>query len=187
MPENIVIFMGYGKEKIMITKKMEAELNEQINKELYSSYLYLSMSSYCASTGFMGFANWMRIQAQEELAHAMKIFDYVIERGGNAELKTVEQPDSTWINLTNVFEATLKHEQFITSSINHLMEVAISEKDFASMAFLNWYVNEQIEEEATADELLKKLQYIAEDKNAMLTLDKELSTRVFTPIATTEA
>ena len=171
----------------MLTKKMEAELNEQINKELFSSYLYLSMSAYCAQTGFMGFANWMRIQAQEETDHAMKLFDYVLERGGCLELKTIEQPDSTWINLTNVFEATLKHEQFITSSINHLMEVAMEEKDFATIAFLNWYVNEQIEEEATADELVKKLQFVADDKNAMLTLDKELAARVYTPLATTEA
>jgi len=171
----------------MLTKRMEEELNEQINKEMYSSYLYLSMSSYCAQTGFMGFANWMRVQAQEELDHAMKIFDYVIERGGCPVLKTIEQPDATWINLTNVFEATLKHEQFVTSCINHLMGVAMEEKDFASISFLNWYVDEQIEEEANADELVKKLQFVAEDKNAMLTLDKELAARVYTPIATTQA
>lgn len=166
----------------MITKRMEEELNEQINKELYSSYLYLSMSAYCAATGFMGFANWMRVQAQEELAHAMKIFDYIIERGGDAKLAAVNQPDATWINLTNVFEATLKHERFISASINHLMEVAMEEKDFASMSFLNWYIDEQIEEEANADELLKKLQFISEDKNAMLLMDKDLATRVFVPI-----
>ena len=183
MPESIVTFMGYGKEKTMLTKKMEAELNEQVNKELYSSYLYLSMSAYCNETGFLGFANWMRVQAQEELAHAMKLFDHILERGGEVKLATVNQPDAQWINLTNVFEATLKHEQFITSSINHLMEVATEEKDFASVSFLTWYINEQIEEEANADELLKKLKFIGDDKNAMLTLDKELSTRVFVPIA----
>ena len=183
MLENIVIYMGYGKELIMLTKKMETELNEQINKELYSSYLYLSMSAYCAEVGFAGFANWMRIQAKEELDHAMKLFDYILERGGNAFLAKIEQPDATWTNMTNVFEATLKHEQFITSSINHLMEVATEEKDFASMSFLNWYVCEQIEEEANADELLKKLQFAGDDKNAVLMLDKELAARVYTPLA----
>jgi len=181
-----VICMGYGKEKKMLSKKMEAEFNEQINKEMYSAYLYLAMATYCANTGFMGFANWMRVQTQEEMAHAMKMYDYVIERGGNVELFTINQPDQTWANLTNVFEATLKHEQFVTSCINHLMEVAMEEKDFASIAFLNWYVNEQIEEEANADELVKKLQFIANDKNAMLLLNNELSARVFTPIATAE-
>jgi len=183
MPANIVIYMGYGKERTMLTKKMETELNEQINKELYSSYLYLSMSAYCAEVGFAGFANWMRIQAKEELDHAMKLFDYILERGGNAFLAKIEQPDATWVNMTNVFEATLKHEQFITSSINHLMEVATEEKDFAAMSFLNWYVCEQIEEESNADELLKKLQFAGDDKNAVLMLDKELAARVYTPIA----
>ncbi len=184
MPVNIVTCMGYGKEKIMISKKMEAELNGQINKELYSSYLYLSMSAYCMEEGFSGFANWLRIQAMEERDHAMKIFDHVLERGGHVELQTVEQPASDWINFVNIFEATLKHEQFITSSINHLMEVANEEKDFASMSFLNWYVNEQIEEEANADELYKKIKYVSDDKNAMLQMDKDLAARVYTaPVA----
>ncbi len=180
---NTVIYMGYGKEITMLTKKMEAELNGQINKELYSSYLYLSMSAYCNSIGFLGFANWLRIQAKEELDHAMKLFDFILERGGNASLATVEQPDAEWVNLSNVFDATLKHEQFITSSINHLMEIAVEEKDFASMSFLNWYVSEQIEEEANAEEIVRKLQFVGDDKNAMLTLDKELAARVYTPLA----
>jgi len=170
----------------MLSKKMEEEFNGQVNKELYSAYLYLSMSSYCAATGFMGFANWMEVQAKEELDHAMKMYDHIIERGGNAKLATIQQPDAVWANLTNVFEATLKHEQFVTSCINHLMEIAVAEKDFASMNFLNWYINEQIEEEANADELVKKLQFIGDDKNALLSLNTELAARVYTPVTTTE-
>jgi len=182
----IVIFMGCGKEKIMISKKMEAEINEQINKELYSAYLYLAMANYSASTGLMGFANWMRVQVQEEMAHAMKMYDYVIEPRGNVELTAIDQPSQlTWNSLLDMFEATLKHEQFVTSRIHHLVEVATAEKDYAAIHFLNWFVNEQVEEEAHADELVKKLQFIADDKNAMLSLNNELAARVFVPIATT--
>ena len=143
---NIVIFMGFGKEKIMLSKKMEAEFNAQINKEMYSAYLYLSMSTYCAGVGCCGYASWLKAQANEDMEHAMKMYDYVLERGGEVVLEAIEKPQAAWSSIIDVCENVLKHEQYVTSCINHLMEVAIEEKDYAANSFLTWYVNEQIEE-----------------------------------------
>lgn len=170
----------------MLSNKMEMEYNKQINREMYSAYLYLSMSAYCASIGFMGFSNWMKVQAEEEMFHAMKMYDYVIERGGEISLEIIDKPDAKWDNLLAVFQAVYKHEQFVTSCINNLMGFAMDEKDFASVSFLSWYVNEQIEEEASADELCKKIEYAFDDKNAMLLLNDQAATRVFVAPATNE-
>ena len=172
--------MGFGKEFVMNEKLADA-LNEQINKEMFSAYLYLSMSAYCASIGLTGFANWMRVQYDEEFFHATKIFNYLIERGHKVELKAIEKPENNWSDIINVFEATYKHEQFITSSINKLMYIAFEVKDYAAQSFLSWYINEQVEEEANADELLKKLQLIKGDYNALLNIDKDCAARVFVP------
>ena len=161
----------------MLSKKMEAEFNSQINKEMYSAYLYLAMSTYCANVGCCGYANWLKVQAQEEMTHAMKMYDFVLERGGEVVLEAIEKPQSQWSGLVDVCEAVLKHEQYVTSCINHLMEVAIEEKDYASNSFLTWYVNEQIEEEANADELCKKTRFAGEDKNAILLLNEQLAAR----------
>ena len=177
MPENIVIFMGYGKEKTMLSKKMEAEFNAQINKEMYSAYLYLAMSTYCANVGCCGYASWLKAQANEEMEHAMKMYDYVLERGGEVVLEAIEKPQTSWNNILDVCENVLKHEQYVTSCINHLMDVAVEEKDYASNSFLTWYVNEQIEEEANADELCKKTRFAGDDKNAILLLNEKLAER----------
>jgi len=166
----------------MFTKKMEAAINEQINAELYSAYLYLSMSVWCENQNLKGFANWLRVQYQEETAHAMKFFDYVLERGGNVTLKNIDAPASNWKDIIDVFENVLKHEKHITELINNLVQVAIDEKDFATNNMLQWFVNEQVEEEANATEILEQLK-LSEGKGAPLfMMDRELKTRVFTPI-----
>lgn len=165
----------------MITKKVEKALNEQINAELYSSYIYLSMSAYFENQNMKGFANWMRIQAQEELTHAMKFFDFVSERGGKVELKAIDKPESTWKGVLQVIEETYKHELFITSCINNLVNVAIAEKDHATNNFLQWFVSEQVEEEANVSEILEQLKMIDGKGPGLFMLDRELKTRVFVP------
>ncbi len=162
-----------------MNEKLVKALNEQINKEMFSAYLYLSMSAYCASIGLTGFANWMRVQYDEEFFHATKIFNYLIERGEDVELQAIDKPQKSWADIIAVFEATYEHEKFITSSINSLMDIALDVKDYAAQSFLSWYINEQVEEEANADELLKKLKLIKGDYNALLNIDKDCATRVF--------
>jgi len=166
----------------MISKKMETAINDQINAELYSSYLYLSMSSYFQSINFKGFANWMRVQAQEELYHAMKFYDYVNEHGGKVLVKQIEKPPTEWDSPLAVFEYTHKHEQKVTSLINNLVDLAISEKDHTSNSFLQWYINEQVEEESNADELVQKLKMMADTGNGLFMIDQELAKR--TPLFT---
>lgn len=163
----------------MISEKMEKAFLDQINKELYSEYLYLSMKAYFANLNLMGFANWMDVQVQEEHAHAMGMFNYVIERGGKVTLEAIDKPQTDWESALAVFEHILSHEEFVTSRINALMDVAESEKDRASMAFLNWYIKEQVEEEDTVNGILAQLKLIGCDKCALLSLDKELAARVF--------
>ena len=165
----------------MLNEKMEKAFLDQINKELYSEYLYLSMRAYFMSLNLNGFANWMDIQMQEERAHAMGMFNYVFERGGNVVLEAIEKPDNGWNSPLEVFRATLKHEQFVTSRINALLDVAEETKDRAATIFLNWYLKEQVEEEASVGGVLAQLELIGEDKTALLNLDKELATRVFNP------
>ena len=163
----------------MICERMEKAFLEQINKELFSEYLYLSMKAYFANLNLNGFANWMDVQVQEERAHAMGMFDYVLERGGKVELEAINKPQTSWNGPLDVFKAVLAHEQFITSSINALMDVAEETKDRAAMIFLNWYLKEQVEEEANVGNVLAQLELIGDDKNALFALDKELSTRTF--------
>lgn len=163
----------------MISEKMQQAFLEQINKELYSEYLYLSMKAYFANLNLKGFVNWMAIQVQEEHAHAMGMFDYVIERGGRITLDKIERPKNDWSNPLEVFKDVVSHEQYITSQINALYDVADSEKDRAAQLFLNWYVKEQVEEEASAGDILAHLELIKDDTKALLDLDKELSARVF--------
>lgn len=167
----------------MISKKMETALNEQVNAELYSSYLYLSMESYLKDTGLDGFANWMRVQAQEEVAHAMKIYDYIASRGGRANLLAIDAPPKDWGSILTVFEESLKHEQYVTSRINDLMNLAIEEKDHAAQIFLQWFVAEQVEEEESVGALISKLRFVGEKSPALLNIDRELAQRVFTPLS----
>lgn len=165
----------------MITEKMEQAINEQIKWEMYSSYLYLSMSAHFAGEGLPGFAHWMRMQAQEELSHAMKFYDYLLERGGKVTLEAIDQPPSAWSSSLEVLEETLKHEQHVTARINDLVSTAIEQKDYAANIFLQWFVEEQVEEEDSVGEVLDKIRLIGGDGAGMYMLDKEMATRVFTP------
>ncbi|MGC9443905.1 MAG: ferritin [Candidatus Methanospirareceae archaeon] len=171
----------------MITERMEAALNAQINKEIYSAYLYLSMSAYSTYTGLKGFANWFMVQYQEEMTHAMKIYQYVNEQGGRVTLRAIEQPPTEWQSPMDMFEKTLAHEQFVTKSINELVDLALAEKDHATQIFLQWFVTEQIEEEGNDNEIITKLKLIGEDGKGLLMVDKELELRAFTPPAADEA
>ena len=161
----------------MITEKMIQALNKQINAELYSSYLYLSMSAYFQDINLRGFANWMTVQSQEELDHAMKIYDYVLELGKRIELLAIDKPPKEWDSPADAFEATYKHEQQVTGLINKLVDRAIAEKDHATNNMLQWFVAEQIDEEASANEIVQKLKLIGEDGRGLLILDRELGER----------
>ncbi len=163
----------------MINEKLEKAFNVQINKEFYSEYLYLSMQAYFERLNLKGFVNWMSVQVQEERAHAMGMFDYLNQRGGNVQLEAIEKPQIDWTSPLNVFEEVLKHEEYVTSSINALMDVAEETKDRAAMSFLNWYLKEQVEEEDNVGNVLATLKLIGDDKKALLMLDKDLATRTF--------
>ncbi len=163
----------------MLSKKIETAINEQINAEFYSAYLYLSMSSYFEDINLTGFANWMRIQYMEENAHALKLFDYVHERGGKVELKNIEHTPKTWKTPVEIFELTLEHERKVTSLIHDLVNLAIEEKDHATNNMLQWFVSEQVEEEATADEILNRLKMFEGKGPGLFMMDRELATRTF--------
>jgi len=168
----------------MISKKMEKALNGQINAELYSAYLYLSMEAYFRSLNLNGFANWMRVQTQEEMFHVTKMYNFLDERGGRITLKAIDGPPTEWDSPLAVFEAAYAHEQKVTGLINELVNLAIEEKDHASNTFLQWFVNEQVEEEASADNIVQQLQMMKDAPGGMYMLDRELAQRVFTPPAT---
>jgi ferritin len=170
----------------MLSATMEAALNGQLNKEIYSAYLYMSMSAYSSYIGLKGFANWFMVQYQEEMSHAMKFYDYISDQGGRVKLAAIDQPPTEFTSLLAMFEKTLAHEQFVTRSINELVDLAIAEKDHATNIFLQWYVTEQIEEEGNDNDIIAKLKLVGEDGNGLLMLDKELAMRVFTPPATAE-
>ncbi len=167
----------------MISKKLQNAINKQINKELYSEYLYLSMAAYLESIGLEGFANFFKVQVQEERFHTMKFFDYVNERGGRIILEAIDRPQIEFKSPVEIFEIAYKHEQYVTKLINELMEVAIKENDHAAKSFLNWYIDEQVEEEASMDKILNQLKMIGGKGQGMLMLDKELAARTFTPPA----
>jgi ferritin len=163
----------------MLKEKMLNAINEQINAEQYSALLYLSMSSYCSEKGLPSFANWMYIQYQEELTHANKFFNYVIERGEKVELKAIDQMPVDFDGILDVVEKTLEHEQYVTSLINGLMDVAVAESDYATQSFLKWFVDEQVEEEANVTEILDTLKLINGQGNGIFMLDREMRNRTF--------
>lgn len=163
----------------MISEKLEQAFNDQINKEFYSEYLYLSMLAYFERLNLKGFVNWMTVQIQEEHAHAMGMFAYIHNRGGKVELEAIAKPQVDWNSPLHVFEEVLKHEEFVTSRINALMDVAEEVKDRAAISFLNWYLKEQVEEESNVGSVLATLKLIKDDPKALLMLDKELATRTF--------
>ncbi|MBL7215697.1 MAG: ferritin [Phycisphaerae bacterium] len=168
----------------MINKKVEQLINKQINAETYSAYLYWSMSAALEKMNLPGFANWMRVQAQEEMTHAMKFYVHIIERGGTVKLTAIDAPPTEWSGVKAVFEAGLKHEQLVTSLINGLVDLAMQEKDHAANMFLQWFVNEQIEEEKNAMDILGQLEIVGNTAGGLYLLDKEMAARVFTPPAT---
>ncbi|PHR28960.1 MAG: ferritin [Desulfotalea sp.] len=164
----------------MISDKMCKALNNQVNAELFSSYLYLSMSSWFSERSLSGFASWMRVQAQEELSHGMKIYDYILERGGKIEFGTIEQPESKWQAAAEIVEEVAKHEAKVTGLVNDLVDVAFAQKDHATNIFLQWFVAEQVEEEASVGEVLERMKMIDGDSAGMFAMDMELGKRVFT-------
>lgn len=163
----------------MISSKLQDAINEQINKELYSEYLYFSMAAYLERLGLPGFSNFMRIQAQEEHAHVIKFYNYLLERQGKVVLKAIAAPDVEFESPQEVFKQTYEHEQYVTSLINNLMTIAIEEKDYAAQSFLNWFIDEQVEEEASMDKVLAQLKMVSGDGKGMYLLDKELGLRSF--------
>lgn len=166
----------------MLKEKMIEELNLQINKELFSSYLYLSMSAYFEEIGLKGFANWMMVQHKEENDHAMKIYNYLISQGARVKLLKIEEPLHSWETPLQAFEAALKHEQFITESINSLVDLAEELRDRATYNFLQWYIDEQVEEEENARDIIDKLKLVGDNKGGLFMLDKELATRQYVPL-----
>lgn len=167
----------------MISKKMQDAFNNQIAAEFFSAHLYLAMEAYLQAVDLPGFANWMRIQYQEEVFHGLKMFDYVIERDGRAQVKAWEAPEFEWKGTLDAFEAVYKHEQKVTGLIHSLVDIAQSEKDHATQIFLEWFVTEQVEEEASARAIIQQLKLIGDSRAALFQLDRELGQRVFTPPA----
>ena len=161
----------------MLSKKMEEALNAQINAELYSAYIYLSMSAYFEAQDLPGMAVWMRSQNDEEVAHAMKIFTYVVDRGGRISLAAIDAPQTEWESPLAVFENAYKHEQHVTGLIHNLVKQAIEENDYATKNMLDWFVDEQVEEEASAAAIVSKLKMIGDNPPALMMLDKELGAR----------
>ncbi len=158
-------------------EKIEKALNKQLNEEFYSFYLYMSMSAYLESINLPGFANWMKVQSEEEFLHARKFYDYIIHAGGRVTLEAIKKPKSEWNSVTEVFEDTYNHEVYITQCINELADLASTEKDHATLSFLKWFIDEQVEEVATAEQYLQELKMIDENKQGLFMLDREMRTR----------
>ncbi|OGT94698.1 MAG: ferritin [Gemmatimonadetes bacterium GWC2_71_9] len=158
----------------MLSKKMQAALNAQINAELYSAYLYLSMSAHCEAANLTGFAAWMRRQAREESQHAMKIFDYVTDRDGRVTLDAVGRPPTTWKSPAQIWERVLEHERHVSKLINDLYALAVKEKDFPTEAMLQWFLTEQVEEEKTARQILEQVKMLGPSGSALFFLDRHV-------------
>ena len=161
----------------MMGERLQEAINEQINKELYSAYLYLSMAAYCEAEGLPGFAGWMRAQTQEEMEHAMRFFDYINARGGRVVLKAIEVPPPIWKSPQEMFEQVLEHERKVTGMINRLYQLALGENDYATQIELQWFITEQVEEEESAGAVVKQLKRIGDQPMGLLMLDKELGQR----------
>jgi ferritin len=161
----------------MLTENMQKALNGQLNAELYSSYLYLSMNAYFKSVNLDGFANWMHYQAQEELEHSLKFYDFILQRAGTVQLQQIDAPPSEWSSPLAVFEATLEHEQKVTGLINGLVDVAHEERDHATNIFLQWFVSEQVEEEENVGGVLEQLKLMGDAQGGLFMIDRELAKR----------
>lgn len=161
----------------MINKAMQDAMNDQINKELYSSYLYLSMAAYLEDKNLSGFAHWMRVQETEEREHAMKLYDFIVERGGRVTLKAIDAPKAEWKSTLELAEEVAAHEGMVTASIYALYELALKEKDYPAQIMLQWFINEQVEEEKNAAEIVANLKLIEDRGTAVLMLDHRLAKR----------
>lgn len=170
----------------MLSERLLDELNEQIKHEFYSAHLYLAMAAYFADQDLDGFENFFLAQEQEERFHAMKFYQFVNEKGGKVHVYGFEDPENEYSSALEVFEAALAHEKFVTGKIYNLMDMAIKEGEHSTVSFLKWFVDEQVEEEDTMGKIIAKLKRIGEDGTGIMMLDKELSTRTFTPPADTE-
>lgn len=165
----------------MINPRLEEAINKQINAEFYSAYLYLSMAAYFENANLPGFANWMRVQFEEEQFHGMRFLNYLVERGGRVELEAIEKPRFEWNNVLEVFEETLVHEQHVTALINNIADIAEEEKDRATRNLLIWFIDEQVEEEGAAEKIINELKLIGGEGHGMLMLDREFAARTFVP------
>ncbi len=180
MPSHFAIYTVYGGAKV-INKKVEDILNAQINKEFYSAYLYLAMSAYFDEIGLKGFSNWTKVQAKEEVDHGMILFDYIIERDGNVDLRQIEAPEKNFENPSQIFDLILEHEKHVTDSIKCVAELSEDECDMATRHFINWYISEQVEEEATVSDVIKMLNMFGTENPILYHLDKELGKRLYKP------
>jgi ferritin len=161
----------------MLSKTMEQALNKQVNRELFSAYLYLAMSAFFETSNMKGFAKWMRVQAKEEQSHALKIYDYILARGGKPNLTDIEAPKAQWASAGKVFEEVYAHEQKVTAMIHGLVDLAVKEKDHASFEMLQWFVKEQVEEEEHASEILAQVKCVGDEPGHLFYLDHQLGKR----------
>jgi ferritin len=161
----------------MLSKTMQDAINEQIQKEYHSSYLYLAMAAYCEASNLPGSAKWMRVQSQEELSHALKLFEHMVDRGGRVTLQAIPQPPAEYKSALDVFEKVLAHEQLVTASIHKLYALALKESDYPAQIMLQWFVTEQVEEEKSAGEVVEQLKAVGESKTSLMLLDRHLGKR----------
>lgn len=168
----------------MLSERLLKELNEQVKYELYSAHYYLAMAAYCASEDLDGFANFFKVQADEEKFHAMKFFDFINDMDGRVTILGLEEPNNEFNSVLDVFKAALEHEKFVTSRIYKLMDIAVEEKEHATISLLKWFVDEQVEEENSMKMIIKKLERLGDNSQGLYMLDEELSQRTFTPPAT---
>ncbi|MCK9301669.1 MAG: ferritin [Bacteroidales bacterium] len=167
----------------MISKKIEEAINAQINAELWSAYLYLSMSAYCQDNGYKGMANWFEVQFKEEQDHAMILFKYLVSRGGKVVLAPIDAVETNWASPLAAYEDTYAHEQKVTALINNLYSIAVKEDDYATQSMLKWFIDEQVEEEDNAQEIIGSLKMIKDNGYGLYMLDKELAARVYVQAA----
>jgi ferritin len=165
----------------MLSQKLQKAINDQINKELYSEYLYLSMASYFYSVNLDGFANWMMVQTKEEHYHAWKMFKFLNEKGVRAIMQPIEGPETKFLSAQDIFEKSLKHEQYVTQRINKLMDLAVKEKDHSAVSFLQWFVDEQVEEESSFGGVLEKIKLTGNKGPGLFMIDQELAKRAYVP------
>ena len=171
----------------MLSEKLLNYLNDQVNFEIYSAYVYLSMAAYCESIDLSGCANFFKVQSQEELFHAMKFYNYIFQKNGVVTLEQIEKPNANYESIAHVFESGYEHEQIVTSKIYKIADIATEEKEHSTLSLLNWFINEQVEEESNFNTILKKIKRAENNPAALYMLDDELATRVYTPPTTTNA